>query len=387
MLIAGTGVECLRSRGAHSSLRAQYGEGYYLSDQLLGWRLKPNVNVTDAEGKVLFRTDRYGFRNSNTEFSKRVKAMLFGDSFVQGYYLNEDELISTEMRKRLNSSVLNFGMGGYSTDQEFILAREALKKFETEWVVLFLYSNDLPYLNRTKAWRKEKPRFLIKEGVVQFETIKSPSFVEFSGSAFPEDNSLEQFNAVKEVQKTSISDSRVNQFKQVFKSRLNRVGAFLAEPKRLWEALGRGILLGDLGNLLRLEIEPQLGRDAYRKAEVLEPYWNLDFQFLTELNRLSLEKGSRLLVFFIPEYAQIERGERYFEPQRGFLRWCAKTQLECLEPHVEYAKTDAITPLYFRDDGHFTAAGAKLAATLVSEYIQNHSKSKSERVGMNGTEY
>src|SRR5262249_12973064 len=108
---------------------------------------------------AFFKTDRHGFRNPDEILPSRGKAMLLGDSFVQGYWLGDNETISARLRAMYGDYVYNFGVGGYSTDQEFLIAREALIHFRTDFVVVFFYINDLPYLRRNDGPGGGKPQF------------------------------------------------------------------------------------------------------------------------------------------------------------------------------------------------------------------------------------
>jgi hypothetical protein len=73
---------------------------------------------------------------------------------------------------------------------------------------------------------------------------------------------------------------------------------------------------------------------------------------------------------FIPERAQILHADlNLFAPQEAFSRLCREHRIECLEPHEEFIRQSARSPLYWADDMHLTPAGAELTANVISRYI------------------
>ena len=75
--------------------------------------------------------------------------ILLGDSFVQGYYLYDHETIAARLGERTGLHTLSAGVGGFSTDQQFILLQQLLAAHDPSWVVLIFFANDLLYLQST----------------------------------------------------------------------------------------------------------------------------------------------------------------------------------------------------------------------------------------------
>ena len=63
-------------------------------------------------------------------------------------------------------ATLNAGVGGYSTDQQFLLLQQLLQAHDPAWVALVFFANDLLYLKSDMAWEMEKPRFEVIDGLI-----------------------------------------------------------------------------------------------------------------------------------------------------------------------------------------------------------------------------
>src|SRR5688572_22379452 len=86
--------------------------------------------------------DSRGFRN--TEEFTSADVVVIGDSFVEGTYVPQDELISGVMAQRLGQRVANFGVIAYGPQQELaVLRRYALPLDPRTVVWVFFEGNDL----------------------------------------------------------------------------------------------------------------------------------------------------------------------------------------------------------------------------------------------------
>lgn len=123
-------------------------------DELLGWKLNPgwsgNHHHYDYEASYTINTD--GFRNQNISRVDEPSYSVIGDSFTFGLGVDDDETFVSIMNKKnsdnsteIHDSILNYGVPGYSTDQQLILTNELIVKNRiSKHVVLVLYlGNDI----------------------------------------------------------------------------------------------------------------------------------------------------------------------------------------------------------------------------------------------------
>ncbi|MEZ4654087.1 MAG: GDSL-type esterase/lipase family protein [Candidatus Eisenbacteria bacterium] len=97
--------------------------------------------------------------------SRRVRILVLGDSYVFGHGVEDDETFCAVLAHLLPSTeVLNFGVSGYSTDQELLLLQDRGLAYHPDVVLLCLYRNDILDNGRATAWGLyQKPRFTLND--------------------------------------------------------------------------------------------------------------------------------------------------------------------------------------------------------------------------------
>ena len=143
-------------------------------DPTLGWRLKPNyfgVEKTN-EFEVTYKTNELGFRGD--DFVEKDKNIVFlGDSFTFGEGVEEDKIISTLIQGKLpDYEIINLGIPGYGTDQEFLLLQSFSIDHKPNIVILnYLVENIARNENQFRRLSNpstgldyEKPKFSLING-------------------------------------------------------------------------------------------------------------------------------------------------------------------------------------------------------------------------------
>lgn len=165
---------------------------FYLTDPLLGWRLRPNAEGWQTEeGKQFVRINSAGYRDLEREIKKPkdvYRIAVLGDSFTQAMEVAlaeafpavvEQELKHCEGLAGKTPEVLNFGVKGYGTGQELLSLKRDVWQYQPDFVVLAVFSeNDVfdnhPELNHTDA--ELAPYFrLDKDGKLQLESVSDRS--------------------------------------------------------------------------------------------------------------------------------------------------------------------------------------------------------------------
>jgi hypothetical protein len=105
-----------------------------------------------------FSSNFLGFREKNFSLKKTnntFRILVFGDSFTFGIGIDSDHRYTKLLGEMLNTlgsntvfEVLNFGMGGYSTDQEHDLIKAILKIVECDLIIIGFCFNDLSVTNK-----------------------------------------------------------------------------------------------------------------------------------------------------------------------------------------------------------------------------------------------
>ena len=123
-------------------------------DDTLGVSLVPNVAGVHRhcfDGYVSINA--YGMRDDTRQLHKPpgvLRIGLFGDSIVESVHVYPDQVASRRLETRLNREVcdgncevLNFGVGGYGTLQEWLRYKRDGRRFGLDMVVLLFVGNDV----------------------------------------------------------------------------------------------------------------------------------------------------------------------------------------------------------------------------------------------------
>ena len=108
---------------------------------------KQTVGGNENGYYTVFQTDRYGFKNPDSEWDKEIiEFLLIGDSFTHGGSVNEPDTISGNLRKLIpkDKGALSLGQGGSGILIEYATLREYLPLVNAKRVICLYYeANDL----------------------------------------------------------------------------------------------------------------------------------------------------------------------------------------------------------------------------------------------------
>jgi hypothetical protein len=152
--------------------------GYTTFDPVLGWTTRPGYVSPDGAVHVNARGLR-GRREYDELPPRGVRRVLAaGESFTFGEEVADAETWGAQLEERLGGEVLNYGVGGYGTDQAFLrLAREARGPAEAV-VVGLMVENIGRNVNRYRPlWHPgtqpaAKPRYVVRP--VGLELVPQP---------------------------------------------------------------------------------------------------------------------------------------------------------------------------------------------------------------------
>lgn len=169
----------LRYRRHHIETSDHLDHGLTLYDRQLGWRLAPNWKGRHKhyDFDVNYSTNRYGFRGDFKAEGKRAgqSYAFVGDSFTFSFGVNDDETFVSLLDLQTEADTyLNFGVPGYSTDQEYLLIQERVFYFSPDVILLVVYlgndlfDNELPFplqANHAKPYFELYNRSAIIDGL------------------------------------------------------------------------------------------------------------------------------------------------------------------------------------------------------------------------------
>jgi hypothetical protein len=278
--------------------------------------------------------------------ASRPPVLFLGDSFCEGYLINDDEVFSALLQDTGLRSI-NHGVAGYSTDQELLLFREVVAEYKPAATVLLFFDNDVWFNAQAMEYRSAKPHFDLVHGelVLGGVPVASP---DPSIAASP---SAERAHGWRW---TSLLKSLTQRMETpVASGPLEPVNEFLVYAKEQPESIANA--------------------------------WRLTEELLLELQAEAKAAGSEFAIFYVPTVAAVddgawERTKRLYgmaeaewgirEAEFDLAEFCAREDVPLILPTERFRQeTAAGRTLYYVQDGHWNPEGHRLAAELIADYL------------------
>jgi lysophospholipase L1-like esterase len=145
--------------------------GAWVYDRELGWFHRPGRTGRTYLGgpdSGSFRINSLGLRGAEVRAKPpgSLRVLVCGDSFVFGVGVDEEHVFTTRLAAGLREltgadvDVVNMGVSGYSTDQEYLLLKRLGRRLEPDLVLLVVCDNDFEGNQLDFAYRRYyKPWF------------------------------------------------------------------------------------------------------------------------------------------------------------------------------------------------------------------------------------
>jgi len=328
---------------------------YYQSDQLLGWRPRPNVQgMHNIPGQFssTFRTNSQGLRGAR-EFSfergEATRMVVVGDSFTWGYGVNDEDVYVSKLAELLPKvEIINLGVTAYGPSQELEYFKSEGIRYRPDIVVLSFCLNDI----------EEYEYKSVKNGIVR-------SAIHVGG----EESSGNWKGWMSErIYLYSFIMDRINTSKALV---------------NLLVQLG---IKGELGGYEALDINLRPSLKQYPIE--LEEQWESTKSKLRMIRDIANDQKTRLVLVLIPSRQSIEPTSfahtiaytKYEpndfdldKPYRLLEQFALDEQIEVINPVAAFVRASEVgNKLYLTNDSHFTPAGHELFAKEITTYLQTH---------------
>ena len=304
-------------------------------DDTLGWRHATDVRKwfqNEFGDSVLVVQDANGHRGTGHALTKppgAFRILTLGDSFTEGVQVGETDLFTARIENAdARLDVINAGVGGYGTVQEYLYLRSLGIRFHPDLVLLMAYENDLidnllPYYPAIGP----RPYAAVRAGNVEL------------------------------VQSTDHSAFRKFILPLPFATVLNRYSyLYVFVNSRVYQPL-------------RADRMTQLQRGDVKQFDAGTRY-RAFFWLLDEMSDFLEGQEIPLVVALIPTRDEILNG--YSDVHRVITDHCLIEQLNCVSLverfHAEASKG---IPLLFKEDMHWTAEGHRVTADEILEYLRS----------------
>jgi hypothetical protein len=180
----------LRVIDVRGPIRSELGEGFQF-DPELGWVGAPNAATQQTSGNrtISVRHNGLGLRERELGDIAPDRFLFLGDSFTYGYDAEAGERFSDLLQKALPQyGMVNAGVSGYGTDQQFLLMKRLWNAVNPKYVVLtFCVDNDRDDNTSSYRYRKYHKPYFVRTGDGEWQVrgypLPRPARDDVTGSA------------------------------------------------------------------------------------------------------------------------------------------------------------------------------------------------------------
>jgi len=295
------------------------------------------TTVADNEsGKYLiYRSDRHGFNNPDTQWDSRtIEWLLIGDSFAHGATLQRGQEIAGQIRSITGTDVINLGISGNGPLVEYATLVEYGKVLAPEKVLWVYYEgNDL-----SEDLQREK---------------KNPLFMQYMKDGF----SQNLINRQKEI------DARLEEF-NAKAAKAAIVAKAAKEAKYKWRHKRRWIRLHAIRNLIAFDQGVDVAVD--------DPLFT---KILTKAKARVEAWGGELYFVYLPQYNRYNKKaishDRHTKKSE-VVNVVKRLDIPVIDIHQEVFAdhSDPLSLFPFRGPGHYNKEGASEVAKAIIANIK-----------------
>lgn len=318
---------------AGRSTELEEGEVFTTHHPQLGWVLQPGARArqTSAEFDVSIAINGAGMRE-HSDYSPQAapgmrRVLSLGDSFTFGHGVAQasayPELLEVWLE---DTEVINLAVTGYGTDQQLLLLRQRGLSYHPDVILVGLFEGNVFRNARRYQLIYPKPRFELAPGELVLTGVPVPRLPDDAAPA-------ERFP-------------------------LRSLALLGTHARDLWEHLGYG------------------------------EAWRLTERILGEMRDAAAERGATLFVVVIPkDQAVYGTGwrhrvhQRTLEKIRRLLERNGIAYVDTTPALRAWAREHPSQPLYYPRDGHWTAAGHRVAARALLAPLRRQLASRDGRPG------
>jgi len=305
----------------------------------LGWyhQKSKKALLIENEWSIEIHTNSNGMRGLR-EYSRDkpagiMRILSLGDSFVFGWGVKDNETFSSYLEQSDPSlEVLNLGVPGYGLDQILLCFREIGRQFNPDLVFVSIFPEDFWRATRSFAdTGYAKPYFTLSGKNLLLHNVPT-----------------QQPFALK-----------YNQFPDLIKS--TQIEDFF-ERSILYHLLRKGII--------------RVGKDLGWVDPDSTDEWVLGRELLKTLITDIKANGAQAILVIVPPDRWF-RGPGQDSLKKSLLRFAEREQVPMIDLtpfFFESIQQSDITKYYIKDDGHWTAKGHQLAASILKNFIQRTSQ-------------
>lgn len=277
---------------------------WYRPDPQLGWTLRPGISAWfTKEGRAFVHVNAAGRRDRDTPLDKPddvYRIVVLGDSYSEAMQVPSEEAYWALLPQRLQAcgfqpgrriEVLNFGVSGYGTAQEFVTLQSQAIRYRPD-LVLLQFTNGNDVRNNSFALEPEKYQPFYRSGPDGALRIDE-SFLSDPGFRRSQSPPME-------FMRRASDHSRVLQLLRDYRSARTMRSAQAGTP--------RGVEQG---------LEPVVLRPP--QDPLWEEAWKITEALIVQTAEFARRNGARFLLFTVPYAIQVHPDRSLREALQGEL--------------------------------------------------------------------
>jgi lysophospholipase L1-like esterase len=348
---------------------------WYRPDPQLGWTLRPGMSAWfTKEGRALVTVNEQGRRDRETTLHKPegvYRIVVLGDSYSEAMQVEREQAYWSLLPERLAScgfqpgktiEVLNFGVSGYGTAQEYVMLESQAIRYRPDLVLLqFTNGNDVGNNSFALDEEKNRPFYVLeRDGRLRIDE----SFT--SGRSFQDSVSWP-----RELSRRAADRSRVLQLVRTIRAVPTIRKANAADP---------GVEQG-LEPVVLMPPKDRLWKEAW---QITEGLIGMTAEYATR-------NGAQFMLFTVPYAIQVHPQRELREalqaklgvddllyPDRRLAEFGQKHGIRVLPLAPQMQRIAEERGIYLHGfensgmgRGHWNAAGHRLAAELIAQGLCN----------------
>ena len=303
-----------------------------------------SISCAEDLNYKIIENDKYGFKNSNKNYEKKINTILLGDSYAEGLCVNNENDIAGNLKKN-KINTINFGVTGTGPLVSLAILREFGSDLKPKNIFyLYFEGNDLDDLNYEKNETNLKnylnPNYKINY-INKYDKIKI-----FLKNANQESEKLiTNLNLNKPVLEKNIKSNKLDNFKAHLKD--------IAELSNLKNIIRFSILKRQINNY-----DLDLFYEVVEKMKLESEKWNGNFNFVY------VPSWSR----YFTKYTNKDAG---FKLKDKILKDLDSKKIKTIDLTVYFNETKNLKkyfPLGYI--GHYNANGYKKIADIIAQNIK-----------------
>ncbi len=352
---------------------------FYKADPFPLSSISRRVNILCNENETgqwtTYISDRYGFNNPDNEWDKKeIEYFIVGDSFAQGYCVEEKDNIAGNLRSISGLGVLNLAIGGNGPLIEYATLREYLPLKKVKKILMFYYEGN-DFINLQNSFKSK--------GIIE-KYYLDPNFTQNLPMRTEEvDKYLINQIAQEEKKYQKIDSNRLNKDKVV----VRKVDKFY---KELLEERSKKSTLIKIWKLFRNSLKFTALRDFLNKAvkkynakknsySVKHSTSKIDLQRFENImkmtKQIAKENNAEFYFIYLPRFTRYIQSDRWYghETYDKVKKIIKKLDIEIIDLHIElFSKMrDQLIFSPARRGEHYNEAGYKSVAEIVYQKTKN----------------